>query len=181
MTARSRGTRIAVPVALAGATVVLGAAPALAAATLAVSGSHLANGRVEQPDVLTVSGSGTATDPTGLSGSRNVTLRVVRPDGSAAYILASKSVASNKDSQISAVVDTSCAPWNGCAPAVNGHYTFRYDDGNRSDQKDVVLAVPPAAPQSLGVDTSGAVATFSWDANAEPDLGTTSSAGRVTT
>ena len=161
--------RVAVTTGIAAAVVVLTATPALAAISLDISGSHLSNGQIRENDRITASGTGSATDPTGLSGSRTVKLSVRTPsDGS--YTFDSKSVPNNKDSQISAVLDTTCAPWSGCRPAANGTYTFVYDDGNRSSSKDVTLAIPPATPTGFDASTDGTVATFDWQPNAEPDL-----------
>src|SRR4051812_7056452 len=90
------GARVAVPVAIAAAVVTLAAAPALAATSLTISGAHLSNGQVRENDQLSISGSGTATDPTGLSGSRLVKLSVRTPSNGT-FTLDSKSFGSNKD------------------------------------------------------------------------------------
>lgn len=164
-----RTGRIALPTGIAGAVVMLTAAPALAAVALSISGSHLSNGQVRENDRITASGSGSATDPTGLSGSRTVKLSVRTPaDGN--YTFDSKSVPNNKDSQLSGTFDTSCAPWSNCRPAANGTYTFVFDDGSRSSSKDVTLVIPPATPTGFDATTDGTVATFDWQPNAEPDL-----------
>src|SRR4051794_27559903 len=97
--------RVALPVGIAAAVVTLTAAPAFAAISISISGSHLSNGQVRENDRLTVSGSGSATDPTGLSGSRSVKLSVRTPsDGS--FTFDSKSISSSRDSQLSATLDT---------------------------------------------------------------------------
>src|SRR3954447_9331140 len=163
------GARVVLPLGIAAATVTLAAAPALAATSLSISGSHLSNGRVDANDQLTISGSGTATDPTGLSGARTVKLSVRTPaDGT--YVFDSKTVKSSRDSDATATLDTSCAPWSGCGPAANGNYTFVYDDGSRTATKDVTLVIPPAAPNGFTAATSGTVATFDWQRTSEPDL-----------
>jgi hypothetical protein len=163
------GGRAAVPLCLATAVVTMAAAPAFAATSLSISGAHLSNGEVHENDRLSVSGSGTATDPTGLSGTRMVKLSV-HTASNGSYTFVSKSVASNRASDLSATFDTACAPWSGCAPAANGTYTFFFDDGNRSSSKSVTLVIPPSTPGGFTATTSGTIATFDWQRNPEPDL-----------
>ena len=170
MTARSRASvRLAVPLGIATLVIGVGAAPALAATSISIDGSHLSNGEVHQNDTLSVTGTGSATDPTGLAKARTVELRVRTP-GDGTYTFESKSIASSRASDLSASFDTTCAPWSGCSEARNGAYTFVFDDGGRTATKDVTLLIPPAAPQEFTAAASGTVVTFDWQPNSEPDL-----------
>lgn len=169
-----RSVRVAIPLGLAGAVVGLAAAPALAAASLTVrvGGSSVDGSTLRQNATLQVTGSDTATDRTGLSRSRTLSLSVNRPDAGNYPLAPDKKVASDADGTISGSLDTSCPPWNsgGCTEAVNGDYIFTFSDGSTTRTSRVTLQVPPATPSGFAASTDQTVVTFTWQANSEPDL-----------
>ncbi len=158
---------------IAGATVALAAAPAVAASSITVrSGStSVDGGTVRQNTTLQVVGSDTAPDRTGLTAARTLSLSV-DPPGAGSYDLAPhKSVKSNADGTISGSLDTTCVPWAGsCVDAVNGGYAFSFSNGSVTRTSHVTLLIPPATPRGFAATSDDTVATFTWQPNDEPDL-----------
>ncbi|MBV9291166.1 MAG: hypothetical protein JO222_01855 [Frankiales bacterium] len=178
MTARSlarSSRRIVIPLGLAGAAVGLAATPALAASSIAVTSgsSSVAGATLSSYSTLQVSGSDSATDSTGLSRSRTLSLTVSRPgNGGTVHLAADKSVRSSSAGSISGSLDLGCPSWSSspCTSAVNGNYVFSFSDGSTTKSTTVSLEVPPAAPSGFNGYADGTVATFSWQPNSEPDL-----------
>lgn len=169
-----RSARVLLPMSIAGAVVGWAASPALAATNLTVQAgsSSVGGSTLHQNATLQVTGTDTATDPSGLSKSRTLTLAVNRPDAGDYQLAPSKSVHSNADGSISGSLDTTCAPWSGspCADAVNGDYVFTFSDGSNTRTSTVTLQIPPATPSGFTAQNNGTVVTFGWQPNSEPDL-----------
>lgn len=168
-----RGISVAVPLSVAGAVVVLAAAPALAATSLSVraDGASLDGSTLRDNTTIQVVGSDTAPDRTGLSRSRTLSLSVDRPDAGRYQLAPQQTVRSNVNGSINGSLDTTCAPWaSPCADVVNGNYVFIFSDGSTTRTATVAVEVPPAEPGGFTAAADGSVATFSWRPNTEPDL-----------
>lgn len=142
---------------VAGAGLVLTAAPALAATSLTVS-----PGTTVTSDG-TVAATGTdSANSTAIGQSRTLTLQLAMPDGSTKQ-WSSGSVASTQKATVSGSFDT--------AGGVNGDYTFTLKlNGSAADSRTVTVRVPPATVRGFGATPSGSVAHFAWTANGEADL-----------
>ena len=168
--------RASLPLGIAGIVVTVGAAPAFASSSLAVTqgGSSVAGQTVSSSNGITASGSDSAPDATGLSAKRTLTLTVTPPGGSAVNLAAPKSVASNQAGSISGTLDPTCPSWSSspCTQAANGDYVFKFSDGSATQTSTVTLAVPPSPVTGFSGSASGTVATFAWNANSDnvPDF-----------
>jgi uncharacterized membrane protein YgcG len=174
--------RLAIPGGMVAALIVMGSAPALAASSTSLSvtdgSSSVAGATLSANTSLQATGTDSAPDFTGLSGSRTLELSVADPTGTSHTLATKSKVASNSAGNISAKVDTACPPWNASSctdastEAINGTYTFTFSDGGAGPTKTaaVTLLVPPATVAGFAASVAGTVATFTWTANVEPDL-----------
>lgn len=84
----------------------------------------------------------------------------------------------------SSSVNTAHPAWNGGTTAAdNGVYTVTLNNEGRTKSASFTLLIPPARPSGFAVTpANSSSATFTWDANREPDITgyeITDSAGRV--
>lgn len=159
--------RIALPLGIASTAVAIAAAPALAASSVSVSGDN--SGVVDHQTTLSIVGH---YDNSGSLNSRTVTVVVTDPGGTDHTLWTGTAKAASTGSSPAISFDTECEPWSSpCAEAVNGAYAFRVDVGStQSSATTIRFNVPPAAVQKFNGSADGTVATFTWNANTEPDL-----------
>jgi hypothetical protein len=109
-----------------------------------------------------------------LSNNAAVTLDISGP-GVANPTLVSRKANCNSSQSLSpsaSSVNTANPSWaSGSAPAMNGTYTLTLSNDGRSRTATFTLQIPPAKPTGFAVTPdSSSSASFSWDANPEPDV-----------
>ena len=159
--------RVALPLGIASTAVAIAAAPALAASSVSVTGDS--SGVVDHQTTLSIVGH---YDNSGSLSSKTVKLVVTDPSGVDHTLWTGTAGAASTGNTATVPFNTDCEPWSSpCAEAVNGAYAFRVDVGTtKSSATSIRFNIPPAAVQGFGGSADGTVATFTWDANTEPDL-----------
>jgi hypothetical protein len=159
--------RVALPLGIASATVAIAAAPALAASSVSISGDNA--GVVDHQTTLSIVGH---YDNSGSLSGKTVNLVVTDPSGTDHTLWTGTARAASTGNTPTISFATSCDPWTSpCAEAVNGSYGFRVDVGStKSAVTTIRFNVPPAPVGNFNGGADGTVATFTWNANTEPDL-----------
>jgi hypothetical protein len=117
---------------------------------------------VAQPNCAVLAGAGTATLSISGPGVVDSTLASHKASCSSAVAL----------SPSASSVNTAHPGWaGGSVAADNGVYTVTLNNNGRTKTASFSLLIPPAKPQDFSATADGGtLATFSWDANSEPDI-----------
>jgi hypothetical protein len=163
---RAAAARAVAALGLLGAGALAFAVPATAATGDSVTVNKATSVTTRDSQPLSIAATATGHCSRGKSLTRAVTLSLVGPSGPDSTTAVLKSL--HRPCREDVSLTDSIGP-----PARNGSYQLVLQNGGGSAQTttaDLEVLLPPAKPQHLKVSTSSSVASFTWTANAEPDV-----------
>jgi hypothetical protein len=166
MTRPGAAARAVAALAILGSGVLAFAVPAAAANGDSVTVNKAASVTTRNSQPLSIAASATGHCSGGKSLTRAVTLSLVGPAGPNSTTTVLKSL--HRPCQQDVSLTDTIGP-----PARNGGYQVILQNGGGAAQTttaDVEVLIPPAKPKHLNVRTDSTVASFTWTANAEPDV-----------
>lgn len=179
MRRRGVAARILTTAGLAGVALLGLAAPAAAASStesVTINGSEQTS--ISSDQTVSLAATASATCHLGLT-PRTVSLSITGPTGPSpnTQTLTKTTKPCNQDVTLSASLT---------APNRNGEYTVTVRNGSdtRTASATLDVLIPPSRPTGFGASATGTIATFTWNANSEPDIASyqvTRSSGAVAT